>query len=288
MLLNNNSEISPAVFKQLRDLVYKKSGMFFPDNKAYLFECRIEQRVKDSGCKSFDDYLSLLVYESDGKEIALLLNLITINETSFFRDIEQLEVVMDGLLHSIVAEKIKKGGTKKLRIWSAASSSGEEPYTLAILLLEKHSLLLSGWDVEILGSDISEAVLSAARKGMYNNYAIKSTPENYLKKYFLSTDGNAHSVKPEVKQKVTFANINLYDKQETNNIKEMDIILCRNVLIYFDENSKRKVISGLHESLNIGGYLAIGRSESFPTSAGGGLKLTIIDKMAFYKKTLAE
>ncbi len=281
MLKNDDLKMAPEAFKQLRDLIYQKSGMFFPDNKAYLLESRIGQRVKEKGCRTFEEYASVLRHESDEKEFTLLFNSITINETSFFRDIEQLDVVVNGLLREVTEEKIKKGN-KKLRIWSAASSSGEEPYTIAIYLLEKQASL-AGWDIEILGSDISEAVLSSARRGIYGNYAVKNTPENYLKKYFTSNGDSTYSVRPEVKQRVRFANVNLYDGQRLKSIKEIDIILCRNVLIYFDENSKRKVIAGLYDSLNIGGYLAIGRSESLHNLTRA-FRLENKDRMVFYKK----
>ena len=281
MLKNDDLKMVPEAFKQLRDLIYQKSGMFFPDNKAYLLESRIGQRVKEKGCRTFEEYASVLRHESDEKEFTLLFNSITINETSFFRDIEQLDVVVNGLLREVTEEKIKKGN-KKLRIWSAASSSGEEPYTIAIYLLEKQASL-AGWDIEILGSDISEAVLSSARRGIYGNYAVKNTPENYLKKYFTSNGDSTFSVRPEVKQRVRFANVNLYDGQRLKSIKEIDIILCRNVLIYFDENSKRKVIAGLYDSLNPGGYLAIGRSESLHNLTRA-FRLENKDRMVFYKK----
>ena len=281
MLKNDDLKMAPEAFKQLRDLIYQKSGMFFPDNKAYLLESRIGQRVKEKGCRTFEEYASVLRHESDEKEFTLLFNSITINETSFFRDMEQLDVIVNGLLREVTEEKIKKGN-KKLRIWSAASSSGEEPYTIAIYLLEKQASL-AGWDIEILGSDISEAVLSSARRGIYGNYAIKNTPENYLKKYFTSNGDSTFSVRPEVKQRVRFANVNLYDGQRLKSIKEIDIILCRNVLIYFDENSKRKVIAGLYDSLNPGGYLAIGRSESLHNLTRA-FRLENKDRMVFYKK----
>lgn len=281
MLKTDDIKLSPEAFKQLRDLIYEKSGMFFPDNKAYLIESRIGQRVREKGCRTFEEYISALRFEADEKEFTALFNHITINETSFFRDIEQLDVVVNGLVREVIDEKTKKG-TKKLKIWSAASSSGEEPYTLAIYLLEKHASL-AGWDIEILGSDISEAVLSAGRRGVYGNYAVKNTPESYLKKYFTSNGDGTHSVRPEVKQRVRFANVNLYDTQRLKLMREMDIILCRNVLIYFDENSKRKVVSGLYDSLNPGGYLVIGRSESLHNLTRA-FRLENKDRMVFYKK----
>lgn len=273
-------KLSPEAFKQLRSLIYEKCGIYFQDNKAYLIESRMEQRVKGKGYKSFDDYVMALRYGADD-ELTYLFNAITINETSFFRDREQLEVICNGMLHGLIEAK-KRKGIKRLKIWSAACSSGEEPYTMAIYLLEKHALL-AGWDIEIVGSDISEAVLAAARKGVYGSYAVKNTPEHYIMKYFSSNGDGTHHVKPEVKQLVRFANLNLYDSQRLKLMREMDIILCRNVLIYFDDNSKRKVLSNLYDCLNPGGYLAIGRSESLHNLTRA-FRPVNKDGMVFYEK----
>jgi chemotaxis protein methyltransferase CheR len=280
MIKFSEIKLSSNAFKEIRDFIYEKSGMFFPDNKAYLLESRLVQRVKDKGCKSFEDYITALRYGADD-EITALFNAVTINETSFFRDKEQLEAIVNGMLHEIVEFKRQKG-VKSLKIWSAACSSGEEPYTMAIYLSEKQALL-AGWGIEIFGSDISEAVLSAARRGIYGNYAVKNAPEHYLKRYFSSNGDGTHHVKPEIRQMVRFANVNLYDSQRLKLMREMDIILCRNVLIYFDDGSKRKVLSNLYDCLNPGGCLVIGRSESLHNLTRA-FRPVSKDGMVIYKK----
>lgn len=282
MLKSGNIKLSTEAFKQVRDFIYEKSGMYFPDNKAYLIESRLAPRVEEKGCTSFEDYLLMLKRDpSSGRELTTLFDTITINETSFFRDIEQLDTVLNSTLLELVEEK-KKKGDRKLRIWSAASSSGEEPYTIAMYLLEKQASL-AGWDMEVLGSDISEAVLTAARRGVYGTYAVKTTPEKYMKRFISSNGDGTYSVKPEVKQLVRFANINLYDHQKIKMMKGMDIILCRNVLIYFDEVSKRKVVSDLYDCLNPGGYFVIGRSESLH-NVSRAFRPVSKDKVVLYKK----
>lgn len=282
MLKTGNIKLSTDDFKRLRDFIYEKSGMYFPDNKAYLIESRLAPRVEEKGCKSFDEYLVMLKRDpSSGKELTTLFDAVTINETSFFRDVEQLDTVLNDTVHEIMEEK-KRKGEKKLRIWSAASSSGEEPYTIAMYLLDKQANT-AGWDIEVLGSDISEAVLTAARRGVYGAYAIKSTPERYMKRYISSNGDGTYSVKPEVKQMVRFANINLYDHQKVKMMKGMDIILCRNVLIYFDDVSKRKVISDLYDCLNPGGYFVIGRSESLH-NLSRAFRPVSKDKIILYRK----
>lgn len=281
LTMDNDIRLSVDSFRQIRDLIYERSGIYFQDNKAYLLESRLAGRVRETGCRSFGDYLFSLRYGNDEKEFSSLFKAVTICETSFFRDMEQLDVVNNGLLNGLLEEK-RREGISKLRFWSAACSSGEEPYTMAMYLLERRSLL-GGLDIEILGSDINEAVLAAARKGVYGNYSVKHTPGNYLNRYFVSNGDGTYSVKPEVKQLVRFANLNLYDVQRLKLMKGMDIIFCRNVLIYFDDDSKRKVVSALYDCLNPGGYLVIGRAESLHNLTRAFRPVTV-DKMFFYKK----
>lgn len=282
ILKTEDIKLLPETFRQLRDLIYEKSGIHFPDNKAYLLECRLGQRVKEKGCNSFEDYVCMLRHDSSGgNELTTVFNAVTINETTFFRDMEQLDVVLNSVLPEMIEEK-KRRNERRLRLWSAASSSGEEPYTMAMYLLERE-VSLAGWEIEIVGSDISESVLTAARRGVYGSYAIKTTPRRFLNKYFSSNGDGTHSVRPEVKQLVRFANINLYDGQRMSTMKGMDIILCRNVLIYFDDNSKRKVISRLYDCLNPDGYLVIGRSETLHNLTRA-FRPVSRDKMILYRK----
>ena len=196
----------------------------------------------------------------------------TTNETFFFRDLPQLQALNDLILPAVIKEN---QGTKRLKIWSAACSTGDEPYTLAILLLERAreggSLgspgaggcdgNLSGWNVEVAASDISEAALGSARRGAYGPYAMRHVSPPLLSRYFTMEDG-LHCVKPEVKRLVRFAHINLFDCARVKLMKGMDIIFCRNCLIYFDDKAKKRVVDSFYDCLNPGGYLVIGFSES--------------------------
>ena len=292
--------MSAPTFVGFRDLIYEKSGIYFPDNKKYVLDSRLASRLAEHNCATFEEYLALL--RTDGwrdKELPALFNAVTTNETFFFRDLPQLQAFNDLILPAVIKEN---QGTKRLKIWSAACSTGDEPYTLAILLLERGregarplerssaetSPLrsapgaggwngegesfgspgaggcngnLSGWNVEIAASDISEAALGSARRAAYGTYAMQHVSPLLRSRYFMIEDG-LHCVKHEAKRLVRFAHINLYDTARVKLMKGMDVIFCRNCLIYFDDKAKKRVIDSFYDCLNPRGYLVIGFSES--------------------------
>ncbi|MBI3815524.1 MAG: protein-glutamate O-methyltransferase CheR [Nitrospinae bacterium] len=276
-----NGKLSLDTFHQLRDLIYEKSGIYFADAKKYLLENRLVKRLEEKNFKTFEEYYYFLKYDPRRHhELSSLFDSITTNETSFFRNPPQLEAFEKGVM-PVVVESHRKSSNNKIRIWSAACSTGEEPYTIAIILLE-NKLLVSGMSVEIVASDISEIVLASARKGVYGSNSIRNTSKQYLDKYF-AANSDSYAVKPEVKNMVKFNNINLYDQGKMKMMKGFDVIFCRNVLIYFDEKAKRQVISNLYDSLNICGYLIIGHSESLH-NISRAFKLININRMPVYKK----
>jgi chemotaxis protein methyltransferase CheR len=223
-------------------------------------ESRLFRRIEEGEFETFENYLSFLQYDSmKERELTQLFDMVTTNETSFFRDTNQIQSFETGVLPSSIKSNGNKG-VKRLKIWSSACSTGEEPYTIAMLLMEKFPQL-HGWDIEILASDISENVLNSARRGEYGNYALRNMPPNYLQKYFTS-GGEKYAVKPTVKNYVRFMNINLYDPARVRMIRNVDIIFCRNVLIYFDDDAKKRIVSSLYDALSRDGYLLIGHSES--------------------------
>ena len=186
--------------------------------------------------------------------------MVTTNETSFFRNPPQLKVFQDYVLKEVIDE-CRKTGRKRLRIWSAGCSTGEEPYTLAIILYEVLKSEIRSWDIKITANDLSEAVLAAARRGIYNEYALRTTPPEIVSAYF-TKDGNVYKIKPELKQLVSFGQINLSDKEQLRRVEKSQIVFCRNVIIYFDDDMKRKVISAFYDNLEPNGMLLIGHSES--------------------------
>lgn len=250
-------QLSADTFKQLRDLIYERSGMYFQDNKKYILEGRLQARLRERHCRSYEDYYNLLKFDAwRDNELTALFDLITTNETFFYRDLPQLHAFNDTILPAVMAAN---QGTFKLRIWSAACSTGDEPYTLAMMLLERPAL--ANWSIEILASDISETVLSQARQGLYGPHSVRNVPPALLKKYFTLEDGR-YALCDRVKQLVKFMNLNLYDQTRLKLLRGLDVILCRNCLIYFDDKAKQKIVAGLYDCLRHNGYLIIGFSES--------------------------
>lgn len=255
-------KISDKDFLAFRDFIYSVSGIFFQTTKKYFLESRLERRMAESGTANASEYLALLSNKMRGKdELTKLLNEITTNETCFFRNMPQLAALEQKLLPEIVALK-NKTGFKKLRIWSAGSSSGEEAYTMSMIFLEKKQSLLKDWVIEIVGTDINEEVIAQARSGIYNQYSVRNTPEMYRKKYFTSLPGDKFKLSEDVKKLVTFSNLNLYDDTKMLFMKSFDFIFCANVLIYFDLSSKSKVVQHFYNNLQPYGYFFVGQSES--------------------------
>jgi chemotaxis protein methyltransferase CheR len=249
-------------FELFRDYIYNLCGIYFHASKKYFLESRLARRLEECGIKSHADYYKLLKSGPGGsQELKKLLDEITTNETCFFRNLPQLNAMESKLLPEIVETK-GKIGFRKLRIWSAASSSGEEAYTMAMILLEKRSGLLKDWIIEIIGTDINETVLAQAREGVYNGYSVRNTPDFYLKKYFKQEGPEKFILSPEVKKLVTFNHLNLYDDTKMIFMKSFDFIFCANVLIYFDTASKSKVVQHFYNNLQPYGYFFVGQSES--------------------------
>ena len=245
-------------FEKLSKIIYDRSGIHFPEAKKYILESRLSHRLGELELDDFDQYIALLSmgpYQQD--EFQEMFNRITINETSFFRNDAQLDVfekqVLPGLLES-------RSRNKRLRIWSAACSTGDEPYTLAIQLHRTLGVRLNDWNIEILGTDISERALNIACEGKYTSYSIRTTPKTVLDRYF-TTDGRSHTLKEEIRNMVSFEKHNLKDRLAAKRHGVWDVIFCRNVLIYFDDDMKRQVVETFSDVLAPDGALFIGHSE---------------------------
>jgi chemotaxis protein methyltransferase CheR len=258
----NKGEVVDPVYRQIRDLVYKVSGIYKAEEKLYLLADGCTRRMKSMGALNPGEYWDALTAQPgrDG-ELRQLLNEITIGETCLFRSQPQLDALRKVILPEIVAEKVKQT-TKRLRIWSAGCSTGEEPYTLAMNLLEEKERLLLGWTVEILATDLNDRSVETAKAGVYGDYAVRNTTDYYKRKYFSLIDDKKLQVRPEVKKLVTFSRLNLQDDSKMLFMKGMDLIFCCNVLIYFDGVSKSRVINHFFSNLNFGGYFFLGTAES--------------------------
>ncbi|NOQ52170.1 MAG: protein-glutamate O-methyltransferase CheR [Desulfuromonadaceae bacterium] len=251
--------MSDEEFRQIRDYIYNHCGLYFDIDAKYMLEKRLNRRVSQLQLNSFKDYFYQLRYSRDcDEELSLVIDLLTTNETYFFREDFQLKAFTDEILPEII--KNKRGtGDRSLRIWSAGCSSGEEPYTIAMLMLQNPEL--RRWDVEIIGTDISKQVLTKAREGVYGKNSFRSTEDYYVQRYFTEEEGRLR-ISDHVKRLVTISHLNLLDVSRVSLLGRMDAIFCRNVIIYFNLEAKKKVISRLYQQLSKGGFLLLGHSES--------------------------
>jgi chemotaxis protein methyltransferase CheR len=259
---SKTAEATDPVYRQIRDLVYRVSGIYKAEEKLYLLADGCGRRMKQLGARTPRDYWDHLTAPvgRDG-ELRLLMNEITIGETCLFRSQPQLDALRKVILPEIVAEKTKLI-TRKLRIWSAGCSTGEEPYTLAMNMLEESERLLKGWTVEIVATDLNDRSVETAKAGVYGEYALRSTTDYFKRKYFSPVDEKKLQVRAEVKKLITFSRLNLLDDSKMLFMKGVDLIFCCNVLIYFDGASKSKVVNHFFSNLNFGGYFFLGTSES--------------------------
>lgn len=255
-------KISDSNFEILRDFIYNFCGIYFHTGRKYFLESRLARRMEVKGLKDYADYYKLLRSGAEGPtEIKQLLVEITTNETCFFRNTQQIAALERQIFPEIIEAK-KKIGFKKLRIWSAGSSSGEEPYTFAMILNEKRASILKDWVIEIVGTDISDKVLTQAKDGTYNNYSVRNMSEFYRKKYFKEESAGVFNIAPDIKRMVSFSNLNLFEDSRMVFMKSFDIIICSNVLIYFDAPAKAKIVQHFYNNLQPYGYFFLGQSES--------------------------
>jgi len=251
-------ELPDDVFRLLRDYIREYCGMYFDDNSKYLLERRLSRRVRLHQFKSFKDYYHFLNYDRRKEdELVEVIDSLTTNETYFFREEAQLKAFTDEVVPEILERNKDK---KKLKIWSAGCSTGEEPYTIAMLLMEKG--YDSKFDIEITGSDINQKVLSVARRGIYKRGSFRTATDYFMGKYFTEDSGGSFKISDDVKRFVNFSYLNLFDNYKLSFIKDVDVIFCRNVIIYFNADSKRKLISTFYDKLVEGGYLMLGHAET--------------------------
>ncbi len=268
------------IIKVIRNLIYKNSGIYFSDNRLNFLESRLHKRLSALQIDSLEKYYDILINDTNRNEWKELFDVITINESYFFRSAEQL-----GVLHKYIIPEIvqnKKGFDKTLRIWSAGCSTGEEPYSIAITINEYLKSYYNHIQFQILATDINKTVLNKARQGLYNSYAVKNMPTQLLLKNFTISD-MGYRLNDDIKQMVRFANINLFEEKDVMSVKGTDIIFCENVLIYFDIPSKKQVISMFYNVLSSNGYLFLGYSESLH-GISNEFSLVHFPKVIVYKK----
>lgn len=246
---------------RIRDLVYQGAGIFHPDHRLRFLEDRCGRRMKELGVGNLRDYLDCLTLKPTRQaELVALLNETTVGETYFFRNEVQLEGLRKIILPKVIEAKAHLP-LRRLRIWSAGCSTGEEPYTLAILLLEEYKGLLEGWSFDIQATDLNERSVAHAKRGVYGDYATRNLTPQLRQKYFVEENGEL-SVGPLLRKRVTIQRLNLLDDGRMTFMKGIDIIFWCNVLIYFDAVSKKRVIQHFHSNLVPHGYLFLGHAES--------------------------
>lgn len=261
MRFDSNSELRPRLrpdeFHLLRDLVNGHAGLTFGDDSMYAFDRRLGERVVALELSSFDEYYKYLRFNVRGPaELEEAVELLTTNETYFFRQDYQFKAFANEVLPRLSEANAAR---RRLTIWSAGCSTGEEAYTIAIFVLE--SGLFRNWELRIIGSDISRRAVAAARKGVYRSASFRTTPPEARRTYFSERDDGVHVV-DSIKKLCHFGQLNLLDSDRAAIVGRVDAIFCRNVLIYFDMRSRRRVIDNLYDRLVPGGYLMLGHSES--------------------------
>jgi chemotaxis protein methyltransferase CheR len=250
--------ITDGDFAKFRDFFYRKTGIHFDESKRYFVDKRLIERIEATGCRDFRQYFVNLRFEAAGGELQELVNSMTVNETYFFREFYQFDCMVKDMLEEIV--KTRKPGSR-IKIWSIPSSTGEEPYTIAIYLLERWKRI-NEYDVEIMSSDIDTGVLAAAQRGIYSPRSVGQLPKPYLEKYFTKNRDGDYVISRDLVSAVDFSRVNLSEPAETRRFREVDIIFCRNLLIYFDDHSRRVAADAFYDALNPGGFVCLGHSES--------------------------
>jgi len=256
--------LSDQDFREFQTLVYKLAGIHLSDAKRQLVKSRLQKRLRHYGLSGYRQYYDMIVANRDPEELTAFINCITTNKTDFFREPHHFQYIADTFIPEMV-ELARTGKIRKrLRVWHAGCSTGEEPYTMAITLLEA----LKGatdWDIKLLASDIDTNVLEHASNGIYGLDRVSTIPLHLLHKYFLRGRGGSDGVvkvRDSVRDLIEFKKINLNDIWPMRSDTRFDVIFCRNVIIYFNRETQQKLFARYYDHLQPGGALFIGHSES--------------------------
>jgi chemotaxis protein methyltransferase CheR len=253
-------DLSELEFRLIRDLIHQQFGLLFKDEKISFVKMKLYPRITQLGLHSFNDYFNLVKYSSHReRELSMMISLLTNNETYFFRESPQLKVFAERLLPELRAQKAADGN-QEIKILSAGCSTGEEVYTLAMLAYETGSFFWN-WDLQILGIDINEPALEVARRGIYYPRSLRMTDPAYIQKFFSANSGD-YQAKDVIKKMTAFSLGNIVEASTWEKISRLDIIFCRNVMIYFSEEMIKQTVRFLHQALRKGGYLLLGHAET--------------------------
>ncbi len=254
-------ELSPRDFQKFRALIYEQCGINLHDGKMELVRARLSKRLRQTGHTSFRSYYDFLVNDASGEELILMLNAISTNLTSFFRESKHFDFLTQEVFPNF-SHRLNLAHSEMIHVWSAGCSTGEEPYSLAISFLEYFGHEAQRF-VKILATDISTQVLSTATSGVYPASRVGNISQAMLRKYFQKGHGNMTGyirLKPEIRKMVEFKRFNLMDSFSCRD--KFHVIFCRNVMIYFDKGFQEVLVNKYYDSIKGGGYFFIGHSES--------------------------
>ena len=248
--------LSPEELERFCEFLYRRTGMHFGESKRYYIDRRVGERMAVTGEENFAAYFARL--RSQPAELEAATNAFTVNETYFYRELHQLQALSDSILPEIVRSK---GPGDRVRLWSMPCSTGEEPYSIAIWLLENWRLV-DAYNIEIDGSDIDTEALAVARRGRYGARSLSRLPPAVVESYFSPEVDGERTLIPDLRESVTYSTANLVDLASLQAMGRFEVIFCRNVLIYFDDAARRTVAENLYASLAPGGFLCLGHTES--------------------------
>ncbi len=249
--------VTEEEFRRLSEFLYRRTGMVFGESKRYYVQRRATERMAATGTTSFASYFARLRSDIAG-EVEQFVNAFTVNETYFYREDHQLRCLTNDLLAERVRRRPK---SQAIRIWSIPCSTGEEPYSIAIWLLENWAQV-DAYDIEIVGSDIDTRALKAAGEGRFGKRALMRLTPDLVGRYFEALDDEQWRILADIRDSVRFTAVNLVETAETRANGQFDVIFCRNVLIYFDDASRRMAAENLYEALAPGGIICLGHTES--------------------------
>lgn len=271
-------QLTDAQFQKFSALVYEKAGIYLKPEKKELLNARLGKRLRALGLDSFKEYYEYLMRDASGDELVQMIDVVSTNFTSFFRESSHFDLLLNRVLPDLTGAD-RRG--REITLWSAACSSGEEPYTMAMVaadFLER----CPGWSFRLMATDISTKVLALAQRGVYPDDRVAKVPPTYLRRYFQKGVGNSAGyvkVKEALRRQMTFSRFNLMHEFPWR--EELDIIFCRNVMIYFNRETQQELVAKFHRALVPGGYLFIGHSESITSLKH---EFTQIDATAYQKR----
>jgi chemotaxis protein methyltransferase CheR len=275
------SALTSEQFTRLRDLVCARLGLHFEIGRSHYLQKRMEKRMLVLGISRAEEYIRHLLFgDPNGEEMQQFANLITTNETYMFREFDQLRAFSDFALPEVLEVK-RNANNNQLRIWSAGCSTGEEPYTLAIILREVLGNV-DAWKIDIVATDIDENALSRVREAVYDERSVKNVPTEYIDRHLIA-EGDRFRVAPETARMVEAAHLNLHDRTAMRSYRRFDFIFCRNVLIYFSEESRKAIVDYYYAALNPGGFIFLGHSESVGRISNAFKLVRLGDHLAYKK-----